>query len=200
VSADSLTEEQLNWHKEELNRQRLMDAAAACIAERGIAKTRMGNIAEQSGMARQTIYNYYSSREELLGATLLREGMGVAEQVAREIRDYESLEDKFVAAFMCGLREFPANPLLSRLLQDATYRGKVGLTPELFQVAGEASMREIFDAHPEFQEEAGDMIELWVRSLLSFLTSPNIPPKTPDEMERYVRRRLVPGLLLGLPN
>jgi len=143
VSADSLTEEELNWHKEELNRQRLMDAAAACIAERGIAKTRMGNIAEQSGMARQTIYNYYSSREELLGATLLREGMGVAEQVAREIRDYESLEDKFVAAFMCGLREFPANPLLSRLLQDATYRGKVGLTPELFQVAGEASMREV---------------------------------------------------------
>jgi AcrR family transcriptional regulator len=47
-------------------RERLLQAAARTLSQRGYAGTRLGDIAEEAGLQAPAIYYYYKSREELL--------------------------------------------------------------------------------------------------------------------------------------
>jgi AcrR family transcriptional regulator len=46
----------------------LVDAACAVFAEKGYASTRVADIAERAGVGKGTVYEYFSSKEELLFA------------------------------------------------------------------------------------------------------------------------------------
>jgi TetR/AcrR family transcriptional regulator len=52
-------------------RRRLLDAAARCIARRGNTQVRMGEVADEAGVVRSTVYRYFASRDELLLGLLL---------------------------------------------------------------------------------------------------------------------------------
>ena len=47
---------------------RLVEAAGAVFAEKGYASTRVADIAERAGVGKGTVYEYFSSKEELLFA------------------------------------------------------------------------------------------------------------------------------------
>ncbi len=49
-------------------RPRLVSAASAVFAEKGYATTRVADIAERAGVGKGTVYEYFSSKEELLFA------------------------------------------------------------------------------------------------------------------------------------
>lgn len=49
-------------------RPRLVDAACSVFAEKGYASTRVADIAERAGVGKGTVYEYFSSKEELLFA------------------------------------------------------------------------------------------------------------------------------------
>ncbi len=49
-------------------RLRLVEAACAVFAEKGYASTRVAEIAERAGVGKGTVYEYFSSKEELLFA------------------------------------------------------------------------------------------------------------------------------------
>ena len=49
-------------------RPRLVTAATAVFAEKGYASTRVADIAERAGVGKGTVYEYFSSKEELLFA------------------------------------------------------------------------------------------------------------------------------------
>jgi len=49
-------------------RHRLVEAACAVFAEKGYASTRVAEIAERAGVGKGTVYEYFSSKEELLFA------------------------------------------------------------------------------------------------------------------------------------
>jgi AcrR family transcriptional regulator len=49
-------------------RPRLVDAARSIFAEKGYASTRVADIAERAGVGKGTVYEYFSSKEELLFA------------------------------------------------------------------------------------------------------------------------------------
>ena len=49
-------------------RPRLVTAASAVFAEKGYASTRVADIAERAGVGKGTVYEYFSSKEELLFA------------------------------------------------------------------------------------------------------------------------------------
>lgn len=67
----------------EERRERLLDAALTVISRDGFDRATMASIAEQAGMAKGTIYNYFETKEELLGA-LLRERTHKIEQVLKD--------------------------------------------------------------------------------------------------------------------
>lgn len=86
----------------ESKRQALVQSAAAVFAEQGFASTRVADIADRAGVAKGTVYEYFSSKEELFFA--------VFESINRRIRDrvdqvraaHESARDQLVALFRLG--------------------------------------------------------------------------------------------------
>ncbi|HUI72400.1 MAG TPA: helix-turn-helix domain-containing protein [Spirochaetia bacterium] len=55
--------------------QQILDAAAAVIIRLGYNKATMGDIAEEAGASRRTVYVYFKGKEELFEALLYREYM-----------------------------------------------------------------------------------------------------------------------------
>lgn len=64
-------------------RERILDAAIACFGERGYEATTMDAIAERADVARATVFNHYSDKQELLKAYLGRR----REQVGELLRE-----------------------------------------------------------------------------------------------------------------
>lgn len=54
-------------------RRRILDAAGRCIVHRGNTQFRMGEVADEAGVSRSTVYRYFPGRDEvLLGLILSR--------------------------------------------------------------------------------------------------------------------------------
>ena len=65
----------------------LLDAARACVAERGIARTTVADVARRAGASRMTVYRAFPDASALWSSLLTREvGMIVADAEARPPR------------------------------------------------------------------------------------------------------------------
>jgi TetR/AcrR family transcriptional regulator len=54
-------------------RRRILDAAGRCIVRRGNTQFRMGEVADEAGVSRSTVYRYFPGRDDvLLGLVLTR--------------------------------------------------------------------------------------------------------------------------------
>lgn len=62
----------------EKRRQQILDAAATVILRLGYDKATIGDIAEEAGASRRTVYLYFKGKEELFEALLYREYMEYA--------------------------------------------------------------------------------------------------------------------------
>jgi len=176
-------------------RQRLQDAAIACVHELGFNKVSMRHIAERSGLVRQTVYNYYSSKHDLLGEAFLREGTALAQEIADHIRGISGIEDQFVEAFLYLLEALPRNPILALMVEPGNEFLSTIRMELPFEQFGRLVFGDLFRANPELAAQAEEISEYWSRNALSFLTF-RTTERNRTELEMYVRRRLVPGLHL----
>ena len=63
-------------------RRRILDAAGRCIVRRGNTQFRMGEVADEAGVSRSTVYRYFPGRDDvLLGLVLMRIDHALAELV-----------------------------------------------------------------------------------------------------------------------
>ena len=53
--------------------ERILDATGRVIAARGVAKARAGDIADEAGLGRATLYRYFATREDIFVAYAERE-------------------------------------------------------------------------------------------------------------------------------
>lgn len=75
----------------ELRHSQILDAARSVFARRGFAETSMDEIARSAGLAKGTLYLYYSSKRELYRSSL-REGLvALCEELEREVESAPSL-------------------------------------------------------------------------------------------------------------
>lgn len=180
---------------EDVLRSKIMDAAIVCMAKKGIDKTRIGDIATELGISRQTIYNYFANKTLLFDAIFSREAVTLAEQIAHHIAQFKSLDDKFIQAFLCAIDEFPKNPVLSHVITSGgQFLREVGHSRERMQAFGELVLYQVFEEHPRLKKDSGEICEFLSRNIVSFLTMPDPDPRSPKELEGYIRRRLLPGL------
>lgn len=181
-------------HDEQV-RQRLQDAAIACLREQGFNKVTMRHIGERAGLVRQTVYNYYRSKHEVLAAAFMREGMALAQDVARHIRQIEGVDNRFVEGFLYVVEQFPRNPVLALVLEPGSdFLARVGMSYWPFSEIGRVTFAEIFQQHPALAAQAEEISEHWSRNAMSFLTLRGPTERSREELAAYVRRRLLPGL------
>ncbi len=79
------------------NRERqILNAATQAFLRYGVKRTSMGDIAEEAGVARQTLYNFYSSKDDILRGSIrmfgedaraeIEAGLAARHTVAEQIR------------------------------------------------------------------------------------------------------------------
>lgn len=176
----------------------IMDAAIVCMKEKGIDKTRIGDIANQQGIARQTIYNYFKSKNELFHALFSREAVSLAQGIGNHVDRYESLEDKFTQAFVFAVKELPKHTVLSHVITTGNqFIHEMGISRETMQAFGELGLKKVFDADPSLQAESAEICELLCRNIVSIVTLPDQNPRDEIELAQFFQRRLLPGIGLS---
>lgn len=173
-----------------------MDAAIGCMNEKGIDKTRIGDIASVLGISRQTIYNYFENKNRLFEAIFSREAITLARSIADHIGQYDALEDKFTQAFVYAIKAFPENTVLCHVITSGgQYLQEVGHSREQMQAFGVLVLGDVFEQHPHLQQDSLEICEFLSRNIISFLLMPDPHPRSGKDLEGYVRRRLLPGIL-----
>ncbi len=117
-----LWNETIEAHRREV-REAILDTTAALVAEHGLLSVTMSQIAEQTGIARATLYKYFSDVEEILVAWHERHVAGHLAHLA-QLRDRagsaaERLEAVLEAyALICYQRELHGEELGALLHRD----------------------------------------------------------------------------------
>jgi AcrR family transcriptional regulator len=101
---------------QEDKRRLILDAAVRVFARKGYHSSRVGDIAEEAGVAHGLLYHYFRSKEELL-ETIFRETWRDLLDAVRTIEDTdESARDRLAGVAKILLRAWRRDPDLVRVL------------------------------------------------------------------------------------
>ena len=179
-------------------RERLMDAAIACLQRYGLEKTGMSDIASAAGVTKPTLYNYFESRDELLYSALARAGRALGERLIEHGQRFGNPADQVVEAVLFCLREIPNEPGLAVTSQtgDNSFGARVALRPASLEIARHV-LAELFGQGSPLLEDLDEIAEILIRWMLSLLTLDGPAPREEDELRALLHRRMIPGLCLG---
>jgi len=183
-------------------RARILAAAPDVLLRFTLTKFTMDEVARAAGIARQTIYKHFSSRDELLIAMLI-EDMQVRQ--APELRDvvgrHPSVEN-LVEIFLTELEVAAKYPLFHELLDPRTAPRAAEL---LFQSASimavrEASWKPILHRYAEQGVVRSDLdlaaTVRWITYQMFWLvTHPAVLTDDTAELREYVRRYILGGIV-----
>lgn len=95
---------------------RILDATLAAMADHGIVRLSLEDVAKRAGLSRQTVYRYFPSKGELLQATVLREERVFLANMTSAAERHRELEPALRAAIEAALRTGHDHVVLNRLL------------------------------------------------------------------------------------
>lgn len=177
--------------------RRLTEAAIRCVKRQGVEKTSLNDIAREAQCARQTLYNYYSNKHEVIYAALEESAQRFAEQLLAHIRTFHSVEDRMLEGIMFCLNTLPDDPCL-QLVADPAFSPWVN--PEVFHsTVGLNMMQQCTEAclygDPALLPFIDEIAETITRIVLSMLPGTGMTSRNPQQLRDYLRRRFLPGLL-----
>lgn len=196
-----------DWLREgrgDLAAARILDVVRTLLAERGVAKLRMQEVAARAGCSRATLYNHFPTRERLLEAYMRRETRLIHDRVADAVRDVDDPADALIAGMRRMLDEVRRHPAQAEWFAPAvvgTSAAFAGTDPVVAQAAATW-------VHPILDRAAGagtlrpgtdyaDVVE-WVNRLgVSLLSFPPPRPRTADEEDAALRWFLLPAVFTG---
>jgi len=178
--------------------QRIVAAAVELIAQSG-AEISIADVAQSLGVIRQTVYRYFPGADALMRAAAIASVEGFLDRLADEVSGIGDPAEAMVAGVVFTLAEVRRTPHLGILLS-STYSDP---HPEVI-ASGEArafgmTMIRRFDVDWESygydDESLGELVEFVLRTMQSFFVSPGDPPRSDDELRRYLRRWMGTAIL-----
>jgi AcrR family transcriptional regulator len=176
-------------------RDRLLDAAVSCIQRFGREKTGLSDIASAAGVTRRTVYRYFSDRDALISAALVRGVQNFTGRARRIMEAQATAGEMIVAAGVFALREIPRDAVIGSIITD----GESLLTEHTFRAALGVvipTLQPVTDAAGWSEQEAREASELVMRLALSWVSAPN-PDRDESQIEDMLRRQLLPALGLA---
>jgi AcrR family transcriptional regulator len=155
---------------------RILDAAFDAVATHGLSRLTMDDVARLAGLARQTVYRYFPSKDALIVALMEREEETFIDGVRAANDKHERLEDVMREAILFSLKTAREHPLLDRLLASEpevllpylTTRGG-GLVDRARGVIEELAAGRA-DVRPELVHRTADLA---VRAIVSYVITPS---------------------------
>jgi AcrR family transcriptional regulator len=160
---------------------RILDAAFRRIAELGLSRTTVEDVAREAGLTRQTIYRYFPSKDDLVRALIMREEERFLDGVRAAFAVDDDLEGALFNGMLYCVRFAREHPVLERLLQVdpetalpyITIRGGAVVDRARKVVAG--LIRRKAWVRPDLVDPVADLL---VRAFISYtLTPPDRPPE-----------------------
>lgn len=182
--------------------QRIVAAAVELIARSG-SEISIADVAQSLGVIRQTVYRYFTSADALMRAAAVASVEGFLDRLADQVAGIGDPAEAMVEGVVFTLTEVRRTPHLGILLS-STYSDP---HPEVI-ASGEArafgmTMIRRFDVdweHYGYDDESlGELVEYVLRTMQSFFVSPGDPPRSDDELRRYLRRWMGTAILAQNP-
>lgn len=92
--------------------ERILDAAARCFVEQGVARTSVGDVARAAGCSRPTVYRYFEDRAALRWAFVHREARRIGRAVLAEVGDEPDPARRLLLAVEAAVAAVRADPTL----------------------------------------------------------------------------------------
>jgi AcrR family transcriptional regulator len=181
-------------------RERLLEAAVACVERSGLAKTTLEDVANEAGLSRATVYRHFpGGRDELMAETIGWEVAKYLGRLADAIEPESGIEAKLVRGLVFGHQAIDEHLLLQRVLNTEPEVFLADLQPTLPVMAAlvQAEARRLLDAERlrpgiDADEAAGYLTGLF----LSYVGSPGQWDLTDEAaVGRLVRTQFLAGIV-----
>jgi AcrR family transcriptional regulator len=181
-------------------RERILEAAYACVARWGLSKTSVEDVAKEADLSRSTLYRYFpGGRDELIGAVIGWEHDRFFARLYEAVRDATSLEEVMERGLVFAHRSIAEHEVLQRVLTTEPELLLPQLTVKnertLLLVAG--FLAPYLERHRlapgVVVSEAADFL---ARMVLSYMAAPGRwDLDDPDQVARLVRAELLGGIV-----
>jgi len=177
--------------------ERILNAADEIIAERG-SSMRIADVARALGVTRQTVYRYFPGTQALLVASALRSADGFLDRLAAHLKGVTDPVVAVTEGFAFAVEQLASDNQVEFVLNQRHDGGqKISIVSDTALAFGR-SMLHRFDIDWEQHgfDEAGldELNEFSLRVLHSFLADPGRPPRTGDDLRRYLIRWIGPAI------
>lgn len=174
---------------------RILAAAFGCISDVGLGRTTVEDVARAAGIARQTVYRYFPSKDHLITALVLQEEEKFLDGIRAAFDAAPDLESSLRDGLLFCLRFAREHPLLDRLLSTDPET----LLPYL-TVRAEPAIRRARDVLKELITQKSwvrvnvldSAVDAAVRVVLSYAVTP--PDQSPEAVARGLSRILTMAL------
>lgn len=203
--------QQLRWGEEipaDLNdaRRRLLDAAEACFAQFGVAKTTVEDVAAKAKVSRATVYRYFDGRDEVLLGVLLREAGRFLGKLDKRIKREADFATAIADGVLFTVAAVRADPHLALLFapdaagitseiagaSEALFEYNASfLRPRLEQASASGDLRPGLDVD--------DAAEWILRTILSLLSVKGPVVRSEAATRRFLMTFLIPALVVDPP-
>jgi AcrR family transcriptional regulator len=179
-------------------RERIIAAASRIMARSGLERTSIAAIAREARVSRQTLYNHFETKQEVIEQALETAASSAAERIIAAATTNTSAAGFVVELCLSCLDEYTRNPAISPvipLLQGDDARQTVLATHGL--AVARHFVEPILSYVPDRAPDLDEMTETLLRFVLSLLTLESDTTRSPDALRRYLHRVLVPAMGLA---
>ena len=179
-------------------RQRIIAATTSCVERLGSTKTTVSEVAAELGVTRQTVYRYYPSHAELLGAVAQAGLDDFVERMVAHLSTFTTPADVAIESIVFSLQAIPGDSSIGLLLQagEAEVFGREVTSSMAISVGADILRRVPVDwSEIDVEDEELDgLAEILMRLFDSFVQYPGEPPASADDVRALARRWLGPAL------
>ena len=179
-------------------RQRILAATRSSVEKLGSAKMTVSTVAAELGVTRQTVYRYYPSHADLLGAVAQAGLDDFAERMVKHLSTFTTPADVAIEAIVYAVEMIPQEPSIGLLFQagETEVFGRDVTSTASYSIGADILRRvpvDWSDIGVDDQELEG-LAEILMRLFGSLLQYPGDRPSSPDEIRLLARRWLGPAL------
>jgi AcrR family transcriptional regulator len=179
----------------------ILDAAINCVKKLGIERVTLNDIAKEAGVARSTVYSYYSNKDDVVKFALLQSAYSFAEKVFVHLSQFATPTERIIEAVMFSLRSLPDEPCLA-LITDTTLAQMVNdhtLTSEPGFNINTEIFRFLIQDDSLSEQVITERAEFTIRTMFSLLAMKSPVKRSYHEQASFVARWLLPPLELEIP-
>jgi TetR/AcrR family transcriptional regulator len=187
---------------EEEARRRLLAATERCIIRKGSVQIQVGDVANEAGVSRSTVYRYFQSRDELIRALLLLRTDAAFGRLVSTLADPDDARSTLPQLVLGPVGLVKGNPLNEALYHPdsrALMMKAFGLSVDPSADVAFKHFGPLFEQWQITGQICGNLdirqTVSWVTSMSSTLLTPPWDVMTTDERRTFVDAYLVRALL-----